>query len=362
VPSTTSAAPCATALTQPTTTTTSLGEASDRRRGWKFTEIPFTVREGSAYAVGAGWFFAWSGAPDRSEALLNDGLLVDIDSGEWAVVPPAPIEARYLASAVWTGAEFVVFGGHSFDASFTDGAVYDPTERGWRRLAASPFSSAPYAATTWTGTGVVVWMPGEDAGRGDVPRPSSGQMACYDTGADAWSTLPSPPVTAVDVAMFPTETGLVLVGGPSMHDLGVVGVPTLLTATTYSVEAGSWSRPVLGPEAESGRAFELAAGRLGVLTEDLVVRGIRDDGWAPLTELPESCWWATGASSNGGVVYLKAVPTTGSIPRPSTSPRSWPKVRREPPRTCTVRPSSLLPTVAWWSWAMPSVATSRRGE
>jgi hypothetical protein len=61
----------------------------------------------------------------------------------------------------------------------------------------------------------------------------------------------------------------------------------------------------LGPEAESGRAFELAAGSFGVLTEDLVVRGIRDDGWAPLTELPESCWWATGGSSNGGVVYLK---------------------------------------------------------
>jgi hypothetical protein len=142
-------------------------------------------------------------------------------------------------------------------------------------------------------------------------------MACYDTGADAWSTLPSPPVTAVDVAMFPTETGLLLVGGPSMHDLGTIGATTALTVTSYLIDTSSWSRPLVGPEAESGRAFELAAGRIGVLTDDLVVHGVHDDAWVPLTELPDSCGWATGAASGGGAATSRGAQTTPSTPTPS---------------------------------------------
>jgi hypothetical protein len=88
---------------------------------------------------------------------MNDGILIDLDSGESRPVPEAPLLSRYLASVVWTGAEFVVFGGHSFDESFVDGAAFDPGSESWRSISSAPLSPAPNPSAVWTGTGVLVW-------------------------------------------------------------------------------------------------------------------------------------------------------------------------------------------------------------
>ncbi|MGH9892692.1 MAG: hypothetical protein ACREA0_12015 [bacterium] len=57
-------------------------------------------------------------------------------------MPEAPVEGRYSSTAVWTGTEFVVFGGHSFDESFVDGAAFDPASETWRHIAGAPVSMA----------------------------------------------------------------------------------------------------------------------------------------------------------------------------------------------------------------------------
>ncbi|MEX1124816.1 MAG: kelch repeat-containing protein, partial [Acidimicrobiia bacterium] len=103
--------------------------------GWTFTEILFTVREGSAYAIGNSFLFAWSGAPDRIGDMRRDGILINTDTATWKPVPDAPIQGRYSSSVVWTGTEFIVFGGHSFTESLVDGAAYDPTAGTWRQIA-----------------------------------------------------------------------------------------------------------------------------------------------------------------------------------------------------------------------------------
>lgn len=173
-PSTASEGPSTTSLVGST------GTSLQTPAGWTFVEIPFSVREGSAYAAGGGWFFAWGGAPDRSGELRVDGLLVEIDTGEWVDVPDAPIDGRYSSTAVWTGEEFVVFGGHSFDESFVNGAAFDPSSRRWRLVPEAPLSVAAHPASVWTGSEMVVWLAGNDSQFGLLPLMSVGQRACQD--------------------------------------------------------------------------------------------------------------------------------------------------------------------------------------
>lgn len=277
--------------------------------GWTFIEIPFSVREGSAYAVGDGWFFAWGGAPDRSGDLRSDGLLVEIDTGDWVEVSEAPIEGRYSSTAVWTGTEFVVFGGHSFDGSFIDGAAFDPVSREWRRIAEAPLSMAAHPAAVWTGSEMVVWLAGNDSAAARLPLMSVGQMAAYDPVVDTWRTMDAPQVQVVDATLLETKNGLALVGGPTTRDLGTVGPVASVKITRLDPTTGTWDQPVEGPYAESVRPFALADGSVGVLTDEGSVHIFDDTGWILATQLPEGCWFDIGASSQGDAVFLKSCDT-----------------------------------------------------
>ena len=53
---------------------------------------------------------------------------------------PAPIAGRLAASGVWTGQEFLVWGG-TVAPGDADGAAYDPSADSWRTMAASPLES-----------------------------------------------------------------------------------------------------------------------------------------------------------------------------------------------------------------------------
>jgi hypothetical protein len=108
---------------------------------------------------------------------------VPLPTGHWTSAPPAPIAARRGASMVWTGKEFIVWGGNpnDFSAPFADGAAFDPRTSTWRPIAAHTFSEFRTRAA-WTGDRMVVL----DMGSG----------ASYDPTTDRWTNLPS--IGAVD--------------------------------------------------------------------------------------------------------------------------------------------------------------------
>jgi hypothetical protein len=175
----------------PMTTSTTQPEIREAPPGWTITEIPFTIREGSAYATGGGWFFAWGGAVDRTGDLRSDGILIDIDTGEWILVPEAPISGRYQSSITWTGSTFVVFGGQDFERSHVDGATFDPQTREWTVIAPAPLAPAAVPAAVWDGDEVMVWLAGQDSDLAESPDPAMGQIATYDPSSDEWSLLPA---------------------------------------------------------------------------------------------------------------------------------------------------------------------------
>lgn len=296
-----------TAPAGPSTTSTvgSTATSLQKPAGWTFVEIPFSMREGSAYATGGGWFFVWGGAPDRSGELRADGLLVDIDTGGWVDVPDAPIEGRYSSTAVWTGQEFVVFGGHLFDASFTDGAAFDPSSRTWRPISGAPLSAAAHPSSVWTGSEMVVWLAGNDSEFGRLPLMSVGQMAAYDPIVNTWRTMDAPQIQLVDATLFDTKDGLLLVGGPTTRDLGTAGPSASVKIIRIDPTTGRWDQAIDGPMAESVRPFTFANRYVGVVTDSGSVQVFDETEWRRTTQLSEDCWFDIGASSHDDTVFLK---------------------------------------------------------
>jgi hypothetical protein len=272
--------------------------------GWTFTEIPFTIREGSGYALGGGWLFAWSGAPDRTGDMRADGMLVNIDTGESRPISDAPIEGRYSPSVVWTGTEFIVFGGHSFTEPLVDGAAYDPATGSWRQIASAPMRPAAYPAAAWTGEEMVVWLAGEDYEPNQTAQPGLGQLASYDVSTGSWTRLDHPDLQVVDATLFALGSdGLILVGGPNMRDQGFYGDIRALSATVFDSATQSWSQPITGPNTAGARAFILGD-RLAVITED-EVHLLSEGTWQPLAQFTDGCGFDWAAASGGGNAYLR---------------------------------------------------------
>ena len=253
--------------------------------GWTFTEIPFTIREGSTYALGGGWMFAWGGASDgQRNRMPRDGIMVNIDTGEGRLIPDAPIEGRYLPSAVWTGTEMVVFGGHSSTESLVDGAAYNPETGNWRLIAPAPLRPAANPAAVWTGAEMMVWLAGEDSIPTDLPEPAKGQLASYNPTTNSWTILNHPDLEIMDATLLLYGRNLMLIGGPNMRDVGVFGPSPSLSATVLDISSQVWSQPVIDSGGESARVF-MRGDTVAVLRDDGEVHILGDTGWEPFRRI-----------------------------------------------------------------------------
>jgi hypothetical protein len=168
---------------------------------------------------------------------------------------------------VWTGKEWLVFGGRDGIAAFADGAAYDPTTDHWRALT-PPISMHPGAQAVWTGRMVVVLA-------------KQGGWT-YDPAADAWSELPRQDTTGHGVfTSAPVWTG---------HDVVVVGYGgdlETLAARTLDPETNAW-----GPVALSPRTGPLGTGTVEGLPAGSAVAGARWDGSRVQVWLQDGSGWA----------------------------------------------------------------------
>ncbi|HEX7902139.1 MAG TPA: LamG-like jellyroll fold domain-containing protein [Planctomycetota bacterium] len=104
----------------------------------------------------------WGGrnGADASSS-LNTGALYNSSSDSWVgtVTTTGAPSARTAASAVWTGREMVVWGGHDGAARLATGARYSPSMDAW--IGTVPTAGAPSARWrhrgVWTGSRMVVW-------------------------------------------------------------------------------------------------------------------------------------------------------------------------------------------------------------
>jgi hypothetical protein len=161
-------------------------------------------------------FLVWGGGTgDKAHGdVRDDGAAYDPATDTWRMLAPSPLEARERHTAVWTGAEMVVWGGthhHHGVGGLLDGARYDPETDTWR-----PMADAPPGTDRSTGQAV---MLGGDVVIGGGYGPSGREETLvlrYDLDADRWETFQA---SAPVVQLVPTGDDLALLtSSPSTMD------------------------------------------------------------------------------------------------------------------------------------------------
>jgi hypothetical protein len=156
-------------------------------------------------------FLIWGGSdydPTIGEVDLADGAAYNPVANTWTPLPDAPIVGRGLSAAVWTGTEMLIWGGSVKGASISDGAAYNPTTRAWRKLAPFTLTNTLRPTAIWTGNEMIVLDGFNGANVG----------AAYNPTTDTWRTIAEPPGRSV--APYPQA---VWTGDRAVVELSVLG-------------------------------------------------------------------------------------------------------------------------------------------
>ncbi len=182
-------------------------------------------------------FIVWGGG--RQSTWLNDGARYDPATDTWSTVSStnAP-SGRWYHSAVWTGKEMIVWGGranyHYTANNFNDGARYDPETDTWTPMSTngSPARRSQFAYV-WTGTEFIVWGGFTEGGA------PLGDGARYNPETDTWTPLPmsnAPNARVSPVAVWTGEE-MIVWGGLT------VGSPwvSFSTGARYNPSTDTWT-------------------------------------------------------------------------------------------------------------------------
>ena len=157
----------------------------------RWTTIPHhpVLDRRSLLVATRGSLFAWGGggwdAEGRPLPARADGAVLDLATMQWRDLPPAPLEPRWAHTGVWTGSEYIVWGGSGVSRLYADGAAYDPATDRWRTLASSDVDPQQGTQAVWTGAEMVV-------AKGHDLRHAPTGAAAYDPAADSWRSVPAP--------------------------------------------------------------------------------------------------------------------------------------------------------------------------
>ena len=188
------------------------------------------VRTGAEMIIWGGYYF------DGANHYLKDGAKYDPATNSWTPTSAtdAP-SARAYHSAVWTGAEMIVWGGYN-GVNLNNGAKYNPALNTWMALpsaANSPSARRSHTAV-WTGNRMIIW--------GGIKAGSSFYLnngAMYRPDLDLWdsaTTTNAPEPRIYHTAVW-TGNGMIVWGGynPALLDTGGIYDPLANSWTATSM-------------------------------------------------------------------------------------------------------------------------------
>ena len=165
-------------------------------------------------------FLVWGGYyTDSKYRFLDDGSKYNPSTDSWAPMSMVNAPSKRAAFAyAWTGTEAIIWGGidsislnggNVYYGFQNTGKRYNPVTNAWQTMSMVGAPSARYSSTSvWSGTYFVVWG-GSDA-NGAL---TSG--ARYNPATNTWSSMSlfnAPPVNGIDDRMFWTGTQAIVLG------------------------------------------------------------------------------------------------------------------------------------------------------
>jgi N-acetylneuraminic acid mutarotase len=236
---------------------------------------------GSFSAVWTGEeFIVWGGAgvEGRQAVALGDGARYASALDQWLPLSTigAPV-ARWDPYAVWTGEEMIVWGGaHPREGVLSDGARYVPSIHAWSPVAAAITSSGVLTGANrtavWTGSEMLLW--GGPTGRDEV-----GNGARYELARDEWtaiSTDGAPSARSQHTGVW-TDRELIIWGGMHRRPPRATLASTLRTdAGRYDPATDTWTPVVSDAQAPSPRVRHTA---VWTGSEMIVWGGVEDSGY-----------------------------------------------------------------------------------
>ena len=143
---------------------------------------------------------------------LNTGARYDPLANSWTATTTINAPAgRFFHAAVWNGSEMTVWGGYDGTSSLNTGGRYDPGTNGWTGTSAINAPVARFGHTAvWTGNEMIIW-----GGTDNFNATYFNTGGRYNPGADSWiatSTTNSPLIRAYHTATW-TGSEMIVWGG-----------------------------------------------------------------------------------------------------------------------------------------------------
>lgn len=152
-------------------------------------------------------FLIWGGNTGNS---IGDGRLYDPATDKWTTMAgpgrPGYTTNRTDFSGIWTGSEFIVWGGQSGGTYWNDGAIYNPATDTWRAVAPGPLAGRHLHSAVWTGTEMIIQNGSSTVYYDDGAR--------YNPATDTWTPMPFNPMgKARSCGAVWTGTEMIIYGG-----------------------------------------------------------------------------------------------------------------------------------------------------
>lgn len=199
--------------------------------GWRRLDMGSapTARIGhSAVWTGQDWII-WGGA-FISET--NTGARYNPAANRWTPISTdgAP-SARSGHTAVWTGTQMLVWGGRNSGVGLDSGFAYDPVTDTWTALPASGLGGRSEHTAIWTGTHMIVW-----GGSSGATAYNNG--AAYSPDTNSWSLIStaSAPSARQSHTVVWTGTEMIVWGGSNANSS-----VKYQSGGRYNTDTDSWS-------------------------------------------------------------------------------------------------------------------------
>ena len=245
--------------------------------------------------------------PSREELLVwggaENGFHYKPSTNTWLVMGSSGQPSnRSAPSAVWTGTEFIVWGGYVSGSPITypaAGGRYNPATKAWTAMSTANFTTGRVAHTAvWTGTEMLVW----GGNTGGAVLATGGR---YNPSTNTWTAMQTTdgPGKRENHSAVWTGTEMIIWGGSN-------GTAVLSTGYRFNPSTNVWTAlPSGGPAARQAHTALWTGGKMliwgGISSSNLPNAGgyfdtaanswsTMDSSGAPLGRINHSAVWTGG--------------------------------------------------------------------